>query len=79
LREVIVEIRIGIVNASRELSFETSSTAAEIEAAVAAALASANGFLSLSDNKGKTYIIPTATLGFVEVGDEAERRVGFVA
>jgi hypothetical protein len=74
-----VEIRIGIVNASRELSFETSSSAADIEAAVAKALAAPNGYLSLSDTKGKSYIIPTATLGFVEVGDEAERRVGFVA
>jgi hypothetical protein len=72
-----VEIRIGIVNASRELSFESS--AADIEAAVAKALAAPNGYLSLSDTKGKSYIIPTATLGFVEVGDEAERRVGFVA
>lgn len=77
--KAIVEVRIGIINAGRELSFETSSSATEIEAAVAAALASPTGHLKLSDDKGKTYIVPTAALGFIEVGNEESRRVGFVA
>lgn len=74
-----MEVRIGIINAGRELSFETSSTATEIETAVAAALASPTGHLKLTDDKGKTYIVPTAALGFIEVGNEESRRVGFVA
>ena len=47
--------------------------------AVAAALASPTGHLKLTDDKGKTYIVPTASLGFIEVGNEESRRVGFVA
>jgi hypothetical protein len=74
-----VEVRIGIINAGREMSFETSASATEIETAVAAALASPTGHLKLSDDKGKTYIVPTAALGFIEVGNEESRRVGFVA
>ncbi len=74
-----MEIRIGIVNAARELNFETSASAADIEAIVAKALATPNGHLSLSDDKGKVYIVPVAALGYVEVGNDAERRVGFVA
>ena len=35
--------------------------------------------LRLRDEKGKIYIVPTATIAFVEVGSEESRRVGFVA
>jgi hypothetical protein len=75
----LVEIRIGIFNSPREIGFETSQPATEIEETVAAALAGKTGYLKLSDDKGKVYIIPTAGLAYVEVGSEASRRVGFVA
>jgi hypothetical protein len=74
-----VDIRIGIVNSPRELSFETSQSAAEIEKAVADALASDAKFLKLTDDKGKLYIVPTASFAYLEVGSEESRRVGFVA
>jgi hypothetical protein len=74
-----VDIRIGIVNSPRELSFESSQTAAEIEKAVADALASDAKFIKLSDDKGKVYIVPTASFAYLEVGSEESRRVGFVA
>jgi len=32
----------------------------------------------LTDNKGKQYLIPTAAIGYVEVGSDSARRVGFV-
>ncbi|MEY4102468.1 MAG: hypothetical protein RIR88_602 [Actinomycetota bacterium] len=73
-----MEIRIGMVNTPRELNLETSSTAADIEALVAAALAGSTPFLKLSDDKGKVYIVPSATIAFVEVGNDQSRRVGFV-
>ncbi len=73
----LVDIRIGILNSPRELSFETSQPAAEIEKAVAAALADGS-VLSLSDDKGKSYIVPAAAIGYVEIGTESARRVGFV-
>ena len=74
-----MEIRIGIVNTAREISFESDADMAEIEAAVADALTGTTPFLKLTDNKGKAYLVPTATIGFVEVGNDAGRRVGFVA
>jgi hypothetical protein len=46
---------------------------------VAAALESDAKFLKLSDDKGKLYLVPTASLAYVEVGSEESRRVGFVA
>lgn len=74
-----MDIRIGIVNSPRELNFESSQTAAEIEKIVADALGSDAKFIKLADDKGKIYIVPTASFGYLEVGSEESRRVGFVA
>jgi len=74
-----VDIRIGIANSPRELSFESTQTAAEIEKAVSAALDADAKFIKLTDDKGKLYIIPTASFSYLEVGTEESRRIGFVA
>ncbi|TFD80795.1 DUF3107 domain-containing protein [Cryobacterium psychrophilum] len=74
-----MDIRIGIFNSPREIGFETSQPASEIEEAVAAALAAQTGHLTLKDDKGKVYIIPTVGLAYVELGSEQSRHVGFVA
>ncbi len=74
-----MEVRIGIVNITRELSFESSKTAPELEAEIAEALASGAAHLSLTDDKGRRFLVPTAGIAYVELGAESERRVGFVA
>lgn len=74
-----MDIRIGILNSPREINFETAQTAAEVEKIVAAALDSDAKYIRLMDDKDKVYIIPTASFGYVEVGSEISRRVGFVA
>ncbi|GAB3268536.1 DUF3107 family protein [Microbacterium sp. MEC084] len=73
-----MDIRIGITNTGRELSFESSESADSIKATVAEAITS-GAPLTLTDVKGNSYIVPTANLAFVEVGSEETRRVGFVA
>lgn len=78
LERPVVEIRIGMVNTARELSLETSASTAEIEALVADAVSGKNPYLKLSDDKGKVYLVPAATIAFVEVGNDQSRRVGFV-
>ncbi|MCS0499025.1 DUF3107 domain-containing protein [Protaetiibacter mangrovi] len=74
-----MDIRIGIANTARELSFESAQTAAEVEKTVAAALDSDAKFLSLTDDKGKLYVVPVAALAYIEIGGGESRRVGFVA
>ena len=74
-----VDIRIGIANSPRELSFESSQTAAEVEKVVATALETDAKFIKLSDDKGRVYIVPTASFSYLEVGTDQSRRVGFVA
>ncbi len=74
-----MDIRIGIANSPREISFESSQTSAQVEKIVADALDADAKFLKLSDDKGKVYIVPTVSLAYLEVGSEESRRVGFVA
>jgi len=74
-----VDIRIGIANSPRELSFESSQSAAEIETSVSEALESNSPFIKLKDDKGTVYIVPSASFAYIEVGSEEARRVGFVA
>lgn len=74
-----MDIRIGIANSPRELSFESNQSATEVEKVVADALGSDAKYVTLADDKGKLYIVPTASLAYVEVGSEDARRIGFVA
>ncbi|MGB3376489.1 MAG: DUF3107 domain-containing protein [Microbacterium sp.] len=74
-----MEIRIGIVNTGRELSFDTSASADEVREQVTSALEQNSSHLSFSDAKGSSYIVPTANLAYIELGTEESRRVGFVA
>jgi len=73
-----VEIRIGITNASRELSFETNQPVAELEKLIATQVAEGDdGMVRLEDGKGHVYLIPVKSLGYVELADEPVRKVGF--
>jgi hypothetical protein len=74
-----VDIRIGIQNSPRELSFESNQSAAEIEALVSQAIDAGAKLLKLKDNKGRLFLVPVASIGYVECGAEESRRVGFIA
>ncbi|WP_110588679.1 DUF3107 domain-containing protein [Microbacterium suaedae] len=73
-----MDIRIGMMNTGRELSFTSDETAEAVATKVDEALTKETS-LSLTDEKGTRYIIPSGALAFVEVGSEETRRVGFVA
>ena len=74
-----MDIRIGIINSPRELSFESDQASAEIEKIVATALESDAKFIRLVDDKGRVFLVPVETFAYIEVGSESTRRVGFVA
>ena len=73
-----MEIRIGMINTAREIGLETSQTMAEVETLVANALNGSSPVLKLSDDKGKTYLVASANIAFVELGSDQNRRIGFV-
>ncbi|MGE3448858.1 MAG: DUF3107 domain-containing protein [Microbacteriaceae bacterium] len=68
-----------MANSPRELAFESAQTSAEVEKVVSDALGSDAKFIKLTDDKGKVYIVPTASFTYLEVGSEKSRSVGFVA
>ncbi len=73
-----MEIKIGIQNVNREIVLESSETAEAIAEVVASAM-NAGSELRLTDSKGRTVIVPSKVLGYVELGAEEQRRVGFGA
>jgi hypothetical protein len=74
-----VDIRIGITNSPREINFETNQSASEIEKIIADALESSAKFFKLTDEKGSVYIVPLDAFGYIEIGSETSRHIGFVA
>ncbi|GAB2520781.1 DUF3107 domain-containing protein [Microbacterium petrolearium] len=74
-----MEIRIGITNTGRELSFESAESAETVKKTIAAALKEGTMHIELVDAKGTTYLVPVANLAYVEIGSEGKRPVGFVS
>ncbi|WP_084077161.1 DUF3107 domain-containing protein [Demequina sp. NBRC 110057] len=72
-----MEIRIGVQNVAREIVIETDLSGDEVAAKVADAVAGAT--LDLTDAKGRRVVVPAGSLGYVEIGEESKRRVGFGA
>ncbi|GAA4202047.1 DUF3107 domain-containing protein [Streptosporangium oxazolinicum] len=72
-----MEIKIGVRSVHRELVVETDLTAEQIESEVSAALASSSGVFTITDVTGRKIIVPVASLGFIEIGEEEARPVGF--
>lgn len=71
-----MEIKIGVNNIPREVSIDAETTPDEVEQQLRQALAD-NGVLRLSDAKGRTVIVPAAQVGYVDVGQQHARPVGF--
>lgn len=71
-----MEVRIGVRDVPREVAFESAHTPAQVRAAVAEAMTS-GGLLELEDDKGRTVLVPSSALGYVEIGAQEKGRVGF--
>ncbi len=71
-----VEVKIGIRDVARDVVLESSQSADSVAAAVEEAV-NAGSLLKLTDEKGKLIVVPGALIGYVEIGAEESRRVGF--
>jgi predicted lactoylglutathione lyase len=74
-----LEIKIGLRNVPREIVFESEQSPQEVEQIVANAMDAGAKVIKLVDNKGKLFLVPLDALGYIEVGAEEARRVGFIA
>ena len=72
-----MEIRIGVQHVNREVVLESNETLASIQKSLDAALERDYGLLTLTDEKGRTVIIPSNKIAFIEIGAQAAGRVGF--
>ncbi|HIZ35122.1 MAG TPA: DUF3107 domain-containing protein [Candidatus Ruania gallistercoris] len=77
-----MEITIGVKHVSRELNLEVEGEAKDVFDAVNEALAeqakgNSAAVLSLTDEKGRQVVVPAASLGYVEIGAQTPRPVGF--
>lgn len=73
-----MEVRIGIKHAPRELTFETDTTPDEVRGLVSKAV-TLGELLSLSDTKGRQYLVNADSIAYVELGERPTGRVGFVS
>lgn len=72
-----MEVKIGVCEVPRELVIDTSMTAEELQAAVTAALIDDNGVLAISEDSGGKVLIPASRLGYVQLGGNQSRHIGF--
>ena len=72
-----MEIKIGVADSPRELVVSSGDSPDEVEALVTDALGGKQSLLSLVDEKGRRYMIPSAKIAYVEIGPADSRRVGF--
>ena len=73
-----MEVRIGVVYTTRELTIETDDEVDAVTQTVERALANGSGVLWLTDTKGRRVGVPTDKIAYVEIGSEDEsRKVGF--
>jgi hypothetical protein len=71
-----MDIRIGVQNSAREVALESNDSPAEVNAKVAAAIKDGS-VLTLTDDKGRTVIVPGDKIAFVEIGVASASKVGF--
>lgn len=74
-----MEIKIGVQHTPREIVLESGQSAEEVESAVSEALAESGRLLTLVDERGRKVLIPADRVAYVEIGEQAARRVGFGA
>ncbi|MFJ5860596.1 DUF3107 domain-containing protein [Pseudarthrobacter sp. NPDC092439] len=71
-----MEIKIGVQNVGREIVLESAEDADSVAKVVGEAI-NTGSELRLKDDKGRLIIVPGNALGYVEIGAEEVRRVGF--
>ena len=71
-----MEIKIGVQNIGREIVLESNEDADSVAKIVEEAITKGSE-LRLKDDKGRVIIVPGNALGYVEIGAEEARRVGF--
>jgi hypothetical protein len=71
-----MEVKIGVQNASRELTIDSTLDADGVQEAVTEALQD-GGVLALTDAKGRRIVVPGEKLAYVDISTSVSGQVGF--
>ena len=74
-----MEVKIGVLHTAREIVLDSPQTPEEVEQLVAGALKSVDGQLKLTDDRGRTVIVPANLVAYVDIAQADTRRVGFTS
>src|SRR5690606_8615436 len=78
-REQRVQVRIGVQNVPKELVVETDLSADEIQNALPEALSRPGGIFALQHRRAGRIVVPGERVGYLELSEDEQRSVGFVA
>lgn len=73
-----LDVRIGIIQSPRELTFETNDSAEEVLAALETARKTEGALATFTDTKGAQLLVNPAAIAYLEIGAKSGGRVGFV-
>ncbi|WP_293782011.1 DUF3107 domain-containing protein [uncultured Aeromicrobium sp.] len=71
-----VEVKIGVQNASRELSVETDAEPDAVLTELRTAMAD-NSVFTITDAKGRTVAVPADKVAYLYFTSDSGRKVGF--
>lgn len=71
-----MEVKIGVRDVAGQVVLESDLSPDEVATDVRNAVANGT-VLELTDDKGRVVLVPGPLIGYVEIGAQTERRVGF--
>jgi Iap family predicted aminopeptidase len=78
VKGTFVEVKIGVQQAAREVVLESAQAVDDVVASVTDAVTNGTT-LVLTDDKGRTVVVPGEKIAYVEIGAGERGRVGFGA
>lgn len=73
-----MEVKIGVADSPRELVVSSEQSQEEVEALVSDAMGGkGSSLLTLIDEKGRKFVVPSTRITYVEIAPADSRRVGF--
>lgn len=74
------KVHLGVVFSAKELELEVEGEADEVLESLAGAISTGEKIVRVTDSKGKTVVVPTDKLTYVEVEDGSKSGgIGFMA
>ena len=72
-----MEVKIGVQQASREVTIDVEESPEAIEKHVTDPLTNEGGVIALTDAKGRRLLVPGSKVAYVEIGHGVAGTVGF--